>query len=90
MSQQPVGLVMDRVGPLADAALERLAEALGPDGQVSEVDPETGVFDATVEADSREDALLRVWDALAAAGADDEILFIEHSDVPRHWRSKRV
>jgi hypothetical protein len=90
MSQETVGLVMDQSGPLADAALERLTEALGADGQVGEVEPETGVFDATVEADSREDALLHVWNALAAAGADDEILFIEHADVPEHWRSKRV
>ena len=44
----------------------------------------------TVDADSREAALLQVWDLIAAAGADDHILFIEHPDVPEHWRTKRV
>ena len=79
---------MDPPGAAAEAARERLAEALGQDGRVGPADPETGVFEVTVDAASREDALLRVWNALAAAGADDEIVFIEHPDVPEHWRSK--
>ena len=86
MSEQTVGLVIEPIGPAGEAARERLAEALEPDGRVSPVDQETGVFDAVVDADSREDALQRVWNALAAAGADDHILFIEHPDIPEHWR----
>ena len=87
MSAQVVTLVIDRPGPAADAARERLAEQLGHP-EIGEPDPETGVFDVSLEADSREQALNRAWNALAAAGADDEILFLEHPDVPGHWRSR--
>jgi hypothetical protein len=87
VSAQVVTLLVDEPGPLADAARERLTEQL-PDAQVDPPDPETGVFDVKFEADSRDDALLRVWDAVAAAGADDEIVFLEHSDIPDHWRSR--
>jgi hypothetical protein len=87
MSGQTVTLLLDRPGPLADAAYERLVAEL-PDAHFDQPDPETGVFDVTFEADSREEALLRVWNALAAAGADDEILFLEHPDIPEHWRSR--
>jgi hypothetical protein len=88
MSEQAVGLVMDPPGAAGEAARERLADALGADASVGPTDAETGLFEVMVDADSREDALLRVWNALAAAGADDEIVFIEHPDVPGHWRSK--
>ena len=29
-----------------------------------------------------------VWNAVALAGVDDHILFLEHPDLPEHWRSK--
>jgi hypothetical protein len=87
MSEQVVTLVVDPPGPAADVARERLVEQLG-DAQVEQPEPGTGVFDVTLEADSREAALHRVWNALAAAGADDEILFLEHPDIPEHWRSR--
>ena len=84
---QVVTLVIDQPGPAGDAALERLAEQLS-DAQLAPPDPDTGVFDVTLDAESREEALNRVWNALAAAGADDEIVFLEHPDVPEHWRSR--
>jgi hypothetical protein len=87
VAAQVVTLLVDEPGPLGDAARERLIEQL-PDAQVDPPDPETGVFDVKFEADSREDALHRVWNALAAAGADDELLFLEHPDIPEHWRSR--
>ena len=87
MASEVVTLVVDDRGASGDAALERLAQQLS-DAQLSPPDPETGVFDVTLEAESREDALNRVWNALAAAGADDEIVFLEHPDVPEHWRSR--
>lgn len=87
MSAEVVTLVVDRPGPAADAARERLVEQLA-DARVDAPDPETGVFDVSLEAESREDALTRVWDAVAAAGADDELLFLEHPDIPEHWRSR--
>jgi hypothetical protein len=87
VAEQVVTMLLDRPGPLAAAARERLAEQL-PGAHVDPPDPETGVFDVKFEAESREEALDRVWNALAAAGADDEILFLEHSDIPEHWRSR--
>jgi hypothetical protein len=87
MSTQAVTLVIDRPGPSADAALERLTAQL-EHADVGQPDPETGVFDIRLEADSREEALTRVLDALAAAGSDDEIVFLEHPDIPEHWRSR--
>jgi hypothetical protein len=40
----------------------------------------------TVEAADLDAALLEVWNALAASGADEHILFIEHPNLPEHWR----
>ena len=80
-------LAFDRPGQLEGKAYERLVEQLG-DADVGQPDPDTGVFDVTLDSESREEALNHVWNALAAAGADDEILFLEHPDVPDHWRSR--
>ena len=66
-------------------ALEELAAAL-PDGRVGEPD-ELGVFEVEVEAEDQEGALRKVWDAVAAAGADDHVLFLEHPELPEHWRT---
>ncbi|MDQ6878236.1 MAG: hypothetical protein M3082_11200, partial [Candidatus Dormibacteraeota bacterium] len=49
---------------------------------------EVGVFEVAVDADDRETALRRVWDAVAASGTDDHILFLEHPDLPEHWRRR--
>jgi hypothetical protein len=48
----------------------------------------TGIFEIALEAADREAALGRIWDAVAAAGADDHIAFAEHSDRPEHWRDR--
>jgi hypothetical protein len=76
-------LLLDR-GVAADQARRQLAEAL-PGADVSEPD-DIGVFEVTLEADSQEDALERVWDGVAGAGADDHIAFLEHPALPEHWR----
>ena len=75
--------MLDR-GERADRAREELDRELG-DAVVSQPD-DAGVFEVSVEADSAEDALRKVWDALAAAGADDHIVFLEHPELPDHWR----
>ena len=67
-------------------ALEELAAAL-PGARVGEPD-ELGVFEITLDADDREDALHRVWNAVAASGTDDHIVFLEHPDLPQHWRRR--
>jgi hypothetical protein len=28
-----------------------------------------------------------VFDAVAASGTDDHIVFVEHPDIPGHWRT---
>jgi hypothetical protein len=76
-------LVLDR-GVAAKDARRRLAAAL-PGAEISEPD-EVGVFEVTLDAESQEDALQRVWDGVAAAGADDHVAFLEHPALPEHWR----
>jgi hypothetical protein len=34
-----------------------------------------------------EQALQRVWDAVALSGTDDHIVFTEHPAIPQHWRT---
>ena len=68
-------------------ARERLAAALPEDAEVGGPD-ELGVFEISVEAADREEALHVVWNAVAASGTDDHILFLEHPDLPGHWRPR--
>lgn len=72
--------------PRDQEAREQLAAAL-PDAEVAAPDA-VGVFDVTLEATDLEDALLRVWNAVAASGTDDHILFLEHPQLPEHWRPR--
>jgi hypothetical protein len=67
-------------------AREQLAAVL-PGAEVTEPD-EVGAFDVILDADDQEQALERVWDAIAASGTDDHIVFLEHPDLPEHWRSR--
>lgn len=79
-------MLLLRPGIAADAeALEELAAALPDGAEVGDPD-ETGVFDITLDAKDEEDALRKVWDAIAASGADDYVVFLEHPDLPEHWR----
>ena len=64
-------------------AREELAAALA-DAELTEPD-DVGVFEIHLEADDKEQALTRVWDAVAASGTDDHIVFFEHPDLPEHW-----
>jgi hypothetical protein len=90
VSEYVVSLVIDEPdSALGKAAYKRLVDVLS-DARVTKSDPDTGVFDVTLDADTLDDALLRVWDGVAAAGADDEILFLEHPDVPEHWRQRSL
>ncbi len=67
-------------------ARDQLGEVL-PDAELTEPD-QIGVFEIVVEAEDLESALQRVWDAVAAAGVDDHILFLEHPELPEHWRAR--
>ena len=70
--------------PRDQEARAQLAAALS-EAEVGEPD-ELGVFEVALDAEDREDALLRVWNAVAASGTDDHIVFLEHPDLPQHWR----
>jgi hypothetical protein len=79
-----IGMVALARGAALEQGLEELRAVVGEDA-VGEPD-ETGVFEVRVTASSQDDALHQVWDAVAAAGADDEIAFAEHPSLPEHWR----
>ena len=82
-----IGMLMLHLGtPRDQEAREQLAGAL-PDAEVGGPD-ETGVFEIEVEADDQEQALQLIWDAVAASGTDDHIVFLEHPDLPEHWRER--
>jgi hypothetical protein len=80
-----VGLVLDARGERAADALDRLRVGLGD--SVSEPD-EAGAFDVSVAAPSFDAALTSVWNAVAAAGLDDQLRFTERPDIPEHWRAR--
>jgi hypothetical protein len=83
--RQRVAMLMLHPGtPRDQEALEQLAAAL-PGGEVGEPDG-LGVFEVEVQAEDREAALRQVWDAVAASGTDDHVVFLEHPDLPEHWR----
>jgi hypothetical protein len=72
--------------PRDQSARAELSAAL-PDATVAQPD-DTGVFEIELEADDFEAALERVWNAVAASGTDDHIVFLEHPDLPEHWQAR--
>jgi hypothetical protein len=64
-----------------------LAAALPDSAEVGQPD-ELGIFDVAVDADDLEGALRTVWNAVAASGSDDHLVFLEHPDLPEHWRPR--
>jgi hypothetical protein len=84
MSDFKIGLREEIGGPHGEEVRAALLSALG-DPPATAPD-ETGTFEVTVEADTIDDALLAVWNAMAASGAEEHILFIEHPNLPEHWR----
>jgi hypothetical protein len=84
VSEFKVALREEIGGPHGEEVRAGLLEALG--GVPATEPDETGTFELTVEADDVDGALLAVWNAMAASGADEHILFIEHPNLPEHWR----
>jgi hypothetical protein len=60
-------------GGLGDDERSALAQAIDGDATVGA--PDDGLFDVAVEADSREDALAKVRDAIAAIGIEERVTF---------------
>jgi hypothetical protein len=80
-------LLLHEDSPVDEQARTRLAEAL-PDATVGDADPDTGAFQIEVEADDLDQALTKVWNAIAASGTDDHVAFLEHPELPEHWRAR--
>ena len=68
-------------------AREQLAAVLPPGSEVTAAD-DLGMFEVSLDAADQEDALLQVWNAIAASGTDDHLVFLEHPDLPEHWRTR--
>jgi hypothetical protein len=82
-----IGMLLEHAGtPRDQQAREDLAAVL-PGAEVGASD-ELGVFEISLQADDLEQALTRVWDAVAASGTDDHIVFLEHPELPEHWRHR--
>jgi hypothetical protein len=81
-----IGMVALTRGAALRRGLSELALAL-PEATIGPPD-ETGVFEIQLRATSFEDALERVWNGVAAGGADDEMAFAEHPAIPEHWRHR--
>jgi hypothetical protein len=62
------------------AQLPADAEGGEPDGNA--------VFDVTVEGVDLDGALHTIWNAVAASGTDDHLVFLEHTELPEHWRHR--
>jgi hypothetical protein len=84
VSEFSIGLREEMGGQHGVDVRQALLNALG-NPPTTELD-EAGTFEVTVEADTIDDALLAVWNGLAASGSDDHILMIEHPNMPDHWR----
>jgi hypothetical protein len=86
MSEQIVRLALEReaTDPY-EHALDELRRVLGEEVQVPDPD-DAGVVEVRLEAPDPEAAVQRVFDAVAAAGADDHFEIAEHPETPGHWR----
>jgi hypothetical protein len=82
-----VAMLLLHPGAPRDAEARAQLAAVLPDADVGSAD-DLGVFEIAVDADDLEQALQRVWDAVAASGTDDHIVFLEHSELPAHWRAR--
>jgi hypothetical protein len=78
-------VVDERADDPVDHALHDLEQALGEGAEVSGPD-EDGAVEVTLAAADRDAAVKQVFDAVAAAGADDHFEIAEHPDTPGHWR----
>ena len=83
-----VAMLLLHPGTPRDAqAREQLAAALPEDAEVGPAD-ELGVFEIAVDADDLDQALQWVWNAVGASGTDDHVVFLEHPELPEHWRPR--
>lgn len=84
MSRHSVGLQVLPDAMVVTDSWRRLSAEVD---ELTEID-DVGLFEARVDADDFEAALQKVWDAIAAAGVDDDFAFAEHPSIPEHWRRR--
>jgi hypothetical protein len=82
-----IAMLMLHSGTPRDREARAQLSAALPEAAIGEPD-DVGVFEIVLEADDQEQALQRVWDAVAESGTDDHIVFLEHPDLPEHWRTR--
>ncbi|HEV7805654.1 MAG TPA: hypothetical protein VGO80_07550 [Solirubrobacteraceae bacterium] len=88
MPRQRVAIQMAHLGTPRDLdSRAELGDELPGNATVTEPD-EDGTFEIELEAEDQAEALQRIWNALAASGADDHLLILEHPDIPEHWRRR--
>lgn len=75
--------------PRDERARRDVAAVVEPEGGTVTEPDEFGIFEVELGTETWEQALLKVIDAVAAAGGDDHLLIAEHPDVPEHWRLLR-
>ena len=81
-----IGMVLLDRGAKCNEARSPFVAAL--DGATATEPDETGACEVSMQCESQDAALNRVWDAVAASGADDHIAFLEHPALPEHWRHR--
>jgi hypothetical protein len=84
VSEFSIGFREEIGGPHGDEVRRAFLKELG-DPPATEPD-DTGTFEVSIRADTIDDALLAAWNAVAASGAEDHILLLEHPNMPDHWR----
>ena len=88
MARKTVTMLMLHGGTPRDLeAREQLAAALPEDAEVSDPD-NVGVFDLSLDAATAFQTASIASSRSAASGTDDHILFLEHPDLPEHWRPR--
>jgi hypothetical protein len=87
MAEQRVGMLELHYeqGTRDERARTELAAVL-PGAEVTAPD-DVGEFEVVLDAPDFDTALQRVWDAVAASGTDDHLVFLEHPSIPGHWRT---
>jgi hypothetical protein len=87
MAEHVIGMYLLHGGTPRDRqAWQELAAGM-PEARLTEPD-DLGVFEVTVDSRDEESALLHVWNAVAATGQDDHVVFLEHPSLPEHWRER--
>ena len=86
MSRHSIGLQMVDRTPRARACRDHIVEGING-AEATEPDTE-GTWEVRLEAPSYDDALKLVWNAVAAAGADHHVVFLEHPHVAHHWEHR--